>query len=37
MQVTYCFEHFFKRNTAMQPEFKFDGWLKNYAFSKREY
>ena len=35
MQVTSYFEDFFKRNTVVQSDFKFDGQFKNYNFLKK--
>jgi len=34
MQVTSYFEDFFKTNTVVQSDFKFDGQFKNYNFLK---
>ena len=36
MQVTSCFEGLFKRNTAAQLKFEFDGYFENYSYFKRE-
>jgi hypothetical protein len=36
MRVTSCFEDLFKRNKAVQLEFKFDGRFENYNFFKKK-
>jgi hypothetical protein len=34
MQVMYCFEDLFKRNIAVQSDFKFDGQFNHYNLFK---